>query len=63
MSADDLAFEQLMSEGHSAAWDGMWERAVVYYLEALEASPDHPKALTSLGLALFELGKNEEALE
>ena len=63
MSGDDIAFQQSMSEGHSAAWDGMWERAAMYYRQALDEIPGHPKALTSLGLALFELGKYEEALE
>ena len=63
MSGDDIAFQQTMSEGHSAAWDGMWERAAMYYRQALDDIPDHPKALTSLGLALFELGIYEEALE
>lgn len=63
MSGDDVAFQQSMSEGHTAAWDGMWERAAMYYRQALDEIPDHPKALTSLGLALFEQGKYEEALE
>jgi len=63
MSGDDIAFQQTMSEGHSAAWDGMWERAAMYYRQALDDIPDHPKALTSLGLALFEQGKYEESLE
>lgn len=63
MSGDDIAFKQSMSEGHSAAWDGTWERAAMYYRQALAEIHDDPKALTSLGLALFELGKYEEALE
>ena len=63
MSGDEIAFQQSMSDGHTAAWDGMWERAAVYYRQALDEIPDHPKALTSLGLALFELGEIENALE
>jgi len=63
MSGDDIAFQQSMSEGHSAAWDGTWERAAIFYRHALDEIPDNTKALTSLGLALFELGQYEEALE
>ena len=63
MSGNELEFQRLMSEGHSAAWDGMWDNAVGSYREALKRSPNHPKALTSIGLALFEIGKYEESLE
>ena len=51
-----------MNEGHSAAWDQSWERAASFYRQALEEIPDHPQALTSLGLALFELHDYEAAL-
>ncbi len=52
-----------MSEGHSAAWDQQWERAAGAYRQALEEIPSHPKALSSLGLALFELQDYDEALK
>lgn len=52
-----------MNEGHSAAWDQEWTKAVSAYRRALEAVPDQPKALSSLGLALFQLGSVEEALQ
>jgi tetratricopeptide (TPR) repeat protein len=52
-----------MSEGHSAAWDQMWDKAAAAYKKALAEFPDNPKALTSLGLALFELDRYEEALQ
>jgi tetratricopeptide (TPR) repeat protein len=56
-------FQQAMNQGHSAAWDQLWERAALYYRQALEEFPDHPKALTSLGLALYELQNYEESLQ
>jgi tetratricopeptide (TPR) repeat protein len=56
-------FQKAMNDGHSAAWDQEWEKAVAAYRLALEQSPDHPKALNSLGLALYQLGKFEEALQ
>ena len=52
-----------MSEGHSAAWDQMWEQAAAAYQKALAEFPEHPKALNSLGLALIQLARYEEALD
>ncbi len=59
---EDL-FRKAMSAGHSAAWDQNWEKAAEYYRKALEEFPDDPKALASLGLALYELQKYEDALK
>jgi tetratricopeptide (TPR) repeat protein len=55
-------FQEAMNQGHSAAWDQMWEKAASFYRYALQATPNHPKALTSLGLALYELQNYKEAL-
>jgi len=55
-------FQEAMNQGHSAAWDQMWDKAVDFYRQALELSPNHPKALTSLGLAFYELQSFKEAL-
>ena len=55
-------FQQAMNEGHSAAWDQMWDQAASYYRQALEEFPDHPQALTNLGLAYIELQDFEGAL-
>lgn len=52
-----------MNEGHSAAWDQEWNKAASAYRKALQEMPDHPKALNSLGLALFQQGNFEEALQ
>lgn len=51
-----------MSQGHSAAWDQLWGRAADYYRQALDIFPNHPQALTSLGLALYEMQDFEESL-
>lgn len=56
-------FQQLMNDGHSAAWDQQWEKAAASYRSALDESPDHPKALSNLGLALHQLSRFEEALQ
>ena len=63
MAERDEVFQKAMSEGHSAAWDQQWEKAAGAYRKALEEIPGHPKALTSLGLALFELQDYQESLK
>jgi len=62
MTESQDVFQQAMNQGHSAAWDQNWDRAAAYYRSALSEIPDHPQALTSLGLALIELQEFEEAL-
>ncbi len=52
-----------MNQGHSAAWDQEWEQAADCYNTALEEFPNHPQALSSLGLALFELQDFPAALQ
>jgi len=63
MPGRDDIFQKAMNEGHSAAWDQEWEKAVNAYRRALEEFPDHPKALNSLGLALYQLNRVDEALQ
>ncbi len=60
--AERDVYHASMNAGHSAAWDLEWERAAKHYRKALEARPDDYQALTSLGLALFELHDYEGAL-
>lgn len=62
MSDNRGSVEQLISRGHSAAWDQNWSDAAAYYQQALDQDPDNLKALTSLGLALFEMREYKESL-
>jgi tetratricopeptide (TPR) repeat protein len=62
MAGREDVFQKAMNEGHSAAWDQEWEKATAEYRRALQEFPDHPKALNSLGLALYQLARFEEAL-
>lgn len=55
MAGNEKNFQQAMNQGHSAAWDQDWKDAAGFYKQALEEFPEHPKALTSLGLALYQL--------
>lgn len=63
MARSEDVFQQALNEGHSAAWDQDWERAAAAYRRAVEEFPDRPKGWTSLGLALMNLHRHEEALE
>jgi tetratricopeptide (TPR) repeat protein len=62
MAGREDIFQKSMNMGHSAAWDQQWERAAGFYRQALEEFPDHTGALTSLGLALFELEEYQNSL-
>jgi tetratricopeptide (TPR) repeat protein len=57
------AYQNALNEGHSAAWDQDWNKAVECYRRAVLEYPEQPKALNSLGLALYQVGRFEEALE
>lgn len=63
MAGNEKAFQELMSKGHSAAWDQQWGKAAEAYKIALKEFPNDAKALTSLGLALYESQKFEGALQ
>src|SRR3972149_11370336 len=63
MPGREDVFQKAMNEGHSAAWDQEWSKAAAAYRRALQEMPDDPKALNSLGLALFQQGNYEEALQ
>ncbi len=62
MPGRDDVFQKAMNEGHSAAWDQDWKKAAAAYRKALQEIPDQPKALNSLGLALYQLGELDESL-
>jgi tetratricopeptide (TPR) repeat protein len=62
MDGNEERFAHAMNQGHSAAWEQTWEQAAKHYRQALGEFPENIKALTSLALALFELGEYQEAL-
>jgi len=63
MSGNEEQFQKAMNKGHSAAWDQNWADAAAFYQQALDEFPDHPKALTSLALALYEMQDFDGALK
>ena len=63
MAGNNEAFQKAISKGHSAAWDQQWDKAAIAYQQAIEEIPNNPKALTSLGMALFELQRYDDSLQ
>jgi tetratricopeptide (TPR) repeat protein len=63
MPGREDVYQKAMNDGHSAAWDQDWDKAAVAYRRALQEFPDQPKALNSLGLALYQLNNIEESLQ
>lgn len=63
MSGNQQVFQNAMNQGHSAAWDQDWHKAISYYRVAIDEFPENSIALTSLALALFELQRYSELLD
>lgn len=61
MSGNEEIYASAMSQGHSAAWDQDWVQAAGHYRRALEEFPGDAKALSNLGLALYESAEYEAA--
>ena len=61
MMDGETRFQELISKGHSAAWDQDWGQAASYFEQALEEKPNNTNALKSLGLALFEMKEFKES--
>ncbi len=49
--------------GHSAAWDQEWDKAIAAYGRAVKEMPEDPAAHNSLGLALLQARRLEDALK
>ena len=62
MTGNEANFQKAMNDGHSAAWDQLWDKAAVSYRSALTEMPENPKALSSLALALYQMQQFDEAL-
>ena len=62
MPGREDVFQKAMNQGHSCAWDQELGKAANSYRAALEEFPDNPKALSSLGLALWQSQQFDEAL-
>lgn len=63
MPGNRKIYEQAMNMGHSAAWDQEWDRAIAAYGRAVQEFPEDPAAHNSLGLALMQARRLEDALK
>ena len=61
--ADRARYQQALSRGHSYSWDQQWQEAIEEFETALAELADEPAPYAGLGMAYFELGQLEEALE
>jgi tetratricopeptide (TPR) repeat protein len=59
--ADPAKIQDLLKHGNGCLAQGAWAEAAVHFEQLLEVQPDNPEALAQLGLALFGLGRYEEA--
>jgi tetratricopeptide (TPR) repeat protein len=62
MAGNRKLYEQAMNMGHSAAWDQEWDKAIAAYGRAVQEFPEDPAAHNSLGLALLQARRLEDAL-
>jgi tetratricopeptide (TPR) repeat protein len=63
MPGNRQIYEQAMNMGHGAAWDQDWDRAIAAYGRAVQEMPEDPAAHNSLGLALLQARRLEDALK
>jgi len=63
MAGNREVFDKALNDGHSAAWDQDWDRATQFYIRAAQEFPESTDALNSLGLALLNAKRYQEALK
>lgn len=62
MPGNRAVFNDAVTKGHNAAWDGQWAKAAAEYRRALAEFPDDAHIRLSLAHALEQLGQWESAL-
>lgn len=63
MTGNQRIYEQAMNMGNAAAWDGDWDKAIPAYGRAIQEMPEDPAAHNSLGMALLQARRLEDALK
>ena len=63
MPGNRQIYEQAMNMGNNAAWDQEWDKAIAAYGRAVQEFPEDPVAHNSLGLALLQARRLEDALK
>ncbi len=63
MTDDRTRYEEALRRGHSYSWDQRWSEAITEFEVAVGALADEPAAYAGLGMAYYELGKLDKALD
>src|SRR5258707_3486066 len=63
MAGNRELYEKAMDDGHGAAWDQEWDKAIGAYARAIQELPEDPAAHNSLGLALLNAKRFDDALK
>ncbi|MFW5941364.1 MAG: tetratricopeptide repeat protein [Chloroflexota bacterium] len=63
MAHNRARYEEALSRGHSYSWDQRWDEAIQAFEKALEEFPEEPAPYAGMGMACFELGQLDQALE
>jgi tetratricopeptide (TPR) repeat protein len=63
MGGNRQIYDQAMNMGHQSAWDQEWDKAIAAYGRAVKEMPEDPAAHNSLGLALLQARRLEDALK
>jgi len=63
MARNREIYTRAIESGDSAAWDQDWKTAISAYARAIQEVPDDPDAHNSLGLALLQARRYEDALK
>lgn len=63
MAGNRERFDAAVKAGNDATWDENWNKAAEAFMVAVREFPDNVMACNSLGFALFQLGRLEDALK
>src|ERR1700694_4199888 len=63
MAGNREIYQQAINSGDSAAWDQDWTTAISAYARAIQEIPEDPNAHNSLGLALLQARRYDDALK
>ena len=63
MAGDRELYQQHMNAGHDAAWNHEWAVAISAYSKAIREFPEDSESHTSLGLALLNADRLDDALK
>lgn len=63
MTEKPAGYEEALRQGHSYSWDQRWPEAISEFQKAVDQASTEPAPYAGLGMAYFELGDLEKALE